>query len=308
MKKKIISSVLLATMVFSTASAFAADKELPVTTISAPAADEVIVGAVQITVDKEKVDLEKLNLTQYMYTENENTLVPLRAVAEKMGYSVAWDEADEAVTVSDDEWKVVLNIGADSYYGVTKIKDAVGMTGPQSYGAAPRLIEDTTFVPAKMFELMGYTFSAVGQYASFTKAGADDSDAAQIPNPLVSYDSIDDAAKVLGFKPNTPSYIPAGFNCEDISTIGNELLQVIYTDKDGSRISYRTAKGDEDISGDYTTYSVNKEVNVNGMAVVLHGNDKIAGATWTNNGFSYAVLTDKEVDEADMIKFVSEIK
>ena len=166
MKKKIISSVLLTAMAFGAVSAFA--EELPMVT---SAADEVIVGVPQITVDGEKLDLSKLNLSQYMYTEKENTLVPLRAVAEKMGYKVEWDNTDKAVTVSDDDWQVVLNIGVDSYYGVTKIKDAVGMTGPQSYGAAPELIEDTTFVPAKMFELMNYKYSQTENLVCFSRNG-----------------------------------------------------------------------------------------------------------------------------------------
>ena len=304
MKKKIISSVLLTAMAFGAASAFA--EELPMVT---SASDEVIVGVPQITVDGEKLDLSKLNLSQYMYTEKENTLVPLRAVAEKMGYKVEWDNTDKAVTVSDDDWQVVLNIGVDSYYGVTKIKDAVGMTAPQSYGAAPKLIDDTTFVPAKMFELMGYEFSALGQYASFTKAGASDDNAVQIPNPLVSYDSIEAAAKVLGFTPNTPSYIPEGFEADDISVIGNELLQIIYTDKNGSRISYRTAKGTEDISGDYTAYDIIETVKINDCDVILKGNNNLYyNASWIENDNAYSVTSSSGLEKETMTDIAEYVK
>ena len=320
MKKKLISCALIAAMALSTAPAFAADTEVVTedtpmlisaeVTENTPevTASETLIGAPEISVDGAKIDLSKLNLSQYMYTENGQTMVPLRIVAETMGYTVGWSAKDNAVTISNDEWQVVLNIGVDSYYGVTKIKDAVGMTAPQTYGVAPQLIENTTFVPAKMFELMGYDFSIYGAFASFTKAGVTDGDSVQIPNPLISYDSIDAAAKVLGFKPNTPSYVPAGFSQEDISVIAGEIAQVTYTDKDGNNISYRVAKGSEDISGDYNKYSINKEVKVNGATVALHGNDKIVSAVWTNDGYTYAVFMDKGIDEADMINFVAGIK
>ncbi len=331
MKKKLISLTLIAAMALSTAPAFAAETAPATEDTAMPASDElmyafdtdntlvtedtpmlisdeVLVGAPEISVDGTNLDLTTLNLSQYMYTENGQTMVPLRIIAEKMGYTVGWSAKDNAVTISNDEWQVVLNIGVDSYYGVTKIQDAVGMTAPQTYGAAPKLIENTTFVPAKMFELMGYDFSIYGAFASFTKAGTTDSDSVQIPNPLVSYDSIEKAAKVLGFNPNTPSYVPAGFSQEDISVIAGEIAQVTYTDKDGNNISYRVAKGSEDISGDYNVYSINKEVQVNGAKVTLHGNDKISSAVWTNDGYTYAVFMDKGIDEADMINFVAGIK
>lgn len=109
-----------------------------------------------------------------------NTMVPLRAVAEKMGYTVDWDGEKQAVTVGNDTWEIVLHIGLDSYVGVTKIKDAVGMTAPQSYGTAPKIIEDTTFVPAKMFELMGYQYSTIGQFVNFE----DMRNPVQIPSPF----------------------------------------------------------------------------------------------------------------------------
>lgn len=309
MKKKIISSVLLATMVIGTTSALAAEADLPMVIAPAPAADEVIVGVPQITVDGETVDLSKLNLSQYMYTEDENTLVPLRAVAEKMGYIVDWNDADQTVTVSSDEWEVVLTIGIDSYFGVTKIKDADGMTAPQSYGAAPKLIEDTTYVPAKMFELMGYKCNVIGQFADFLKVNSAVDETEQIPNPFVSYESIEDAKAVLDYIPAVPSYIPEGYVLDDISVMDNEMLQLICTDKNGSRILYRTAKGSEDISGDYNSYKNIETVKVNGCDVVLKGNDNLYhNASWADNDYSFSVSGDNGIEKEIMVKVVEGVK
>ncbi|GEM_PF-355679 len=307
MKKKFVSSVLLAAMVFGSSSAFAADTDLPVLISSAPSAEETIVGVPQISVDGNAVDLSKLNVSQYMYTENDNTLVPLRAVAEKMGYKVDWNEADNSVSVNNDEWEVVLEIGVDSYFGVTKIKDAVGMTAPQTYGTAPKIIDDTTYVPAKMFELMGYDFSSVGQYASFTKAGANDNNAVQIPNPLVEYKTVDEAKNTLSFDAPVPTFVPDGYKIDYVGTIAGETLQIFY--KNGkNEIVFRAAKGSDDISGDYNVYKNTKTVSVNGTDAKYRENGETSGAVWTKDGLTFSVYADTVISEKDASDIIASVK
>lgn len=307
MKKKIVSSVLLAAMVFGSSSAFAADTDLPVLISSAPSAEETIVGVPQISVDGNAVDLSKLNVSQYMYTENDNTLVPLRAVAEKMGYKVDWNEADNSVSVNNDEWEVVLEIGVDSYFGVTKIKDAVGMTAPQTYGTAPKIIDDTTYVPAKMFELMGYDFSSVGQYASFTKAGANDNNAVQIPNPLVEYKTVDEAKNTLSFDAPVPTFVPDGYKIDYVGTIAGETLQIFY--KNGkNEIVFRAAKGSDDISGDCNVYKNTKTVSVNGTDAKYRENGETSGAVWTKDGLTFSVYADTVISEKDASDIIASVK
>ena len=109
------------------------------------------------------------------------------------------------------------------------------MTAPQTYGAAPKIIDDTTYVPAKMFEPAVYNFSAVGQYASFTKAGADDNNAVQIPNPLVEYKSVDEAKSKLSFTAPTPSYVPDGYSISYVGTIAGDTLRIFY--RNGEKIN-----------------------------------------------------------------------
>lgn len=308
MKKKFVSSVLLAAMVFGSSSAFAADTDLPVLISSAPSAEETIVGVPQISVDGNAVDLSKLNVSQYMYTENDNTLVPLRAVAEKTGYKVDWNEADNSVSVNNDEWEVVLEIGVDSYFGVTKIKDAVGMTAPQTYGTAPKIIDDTTYVPAKMFELMGYDFSSVGQYASFTKAGANDNNAVQIPNPLVEYKTVDEAKNTLSFDAPVPTFVPDGYKIDYVGTIAGETLQIFY--KNGkNEIVFRTEKSEsDDISGVYETYERVENADINGITAVLKGSgEKINIAVFKNGASAYSVYSPDGLVKDEIIKIIGSI-
>lgn len=319
MKKNIITSIILAAMVIGTSSAFAADTE-PIVIAPAPVAenepmviapaptaeDEPLIGVPQITVDGEKVDLSKTGLSQYIFAENGSTMVPLRAVAEKMGYAVAWDGEKQAVTVGNDTWEIVLNIGRDSYVGVTKRKDGLGMSAPQSYGTAPQIIEDTTFVPAKMFELMGYQYSTVGQFVSFEKT--DTNNGLQIPNPFVSYENVDKAKKALNFEPSFPAYIPEEFILDDISVMGNDLLQLIYRDKDNDRLLFRTAKGNEDISGDYNTYANVETINMNNYEITMQGNDNLYHkACWTNSHEVFSVCSDSGIEKEIMIDIAESV-
>lgn len=92
--------------------------------------------------------------------ENGVKMVPVRAVAEALGLQVSYAEegADRNVTVESDTFAVHMTAGVDSIYGVTTIPDAVGMTAPQSYGAAPYIeTPGTTWAPAEMFTMLGAT-------------------------------------------------------------------------------------------------------------------------------------------------------
>ena len=76
------------------------------------------------------------------------TSVPLRAVAEALGFTVTWN-GDGTVTVDSGEMHSVITIGEDRYQAVTSIEGAVGATGPLQLGAPPYVIHGTTYVPLK---------------------------------------------------------------------------------------------------------------------------------------------------------------
>ncbi|MGI6030656.1 MAG: stalk domain-containing protein [Eubacteriales bacterium] len=102
-------------------------------------------------------------LQQAWREENQVPMVPVRAVAEALGLDVGFEVQDgkALITVENEEFSVHVTPGVENgIYGVTKIPDAVGMTGPQDYGAAP-YIEDpgVTWVPAEMFEMLDVTIT-----------------------------------------------------------------------------------------------------------------------------------------------------
>lgn len=67
-------------------------------------------------------------------------MVPLRAIAESLGHTVAWDNDLRRVTINND---VSFTIGTDSY-----------MNGENTLelGAAPEILQDRTFVPLSFFQ------------------------------------------------------------------------------------------------------------------------------------------------------------
>ncbi len=78
-----------------------------------------------------------------MITDGETTLVPLRAVSEKLGYTVTWNGAERSVVVGD--LKVVLN-------DVNVTTQTARSTNQLE--KAPVLVNELTYVPVSFFELL----------------------------------------------------------------------------------------------------------------------------------------------------------
>ena len=75
------------------------------------------------------------------YTNDQDTvMVPLRAIAEALGYEVTWHNDTRSVTLGED---ITLTIGEDGYVR--------GDDTPLSLGTAPELKGDRTFVPLSFF-------------------------------------------------------------------------------------------------------------------------------------------------------------
>lgn len=74
-------------------------------------------------------------------SENNVVMVPLRALAEGLGYTVYWDETLSEIRLGK---AIALKIGQDSYL--------VGRMAPIALGAVPVIKDDLTFVPISFFE------------------------------------------------------------------------------------------------------------------------------------------------------------
>jgi len=71
-------------------------------------------------------------------------MVPLRAVAEALGYSVTWDAGARGIR---------LGVAINAWIGNTEVN--VARMAPQTISAAPALVDGTTFVPLDFFRVIG---------------------------------------------------------------------------------------------------------------------------------------------------------
>lgn len=91
--------------------------------------------------------------------ENGVALIPVRAVAEALGCTVTWNEADKSVTLNNGTRQMTLVLGEDLYVSEAAPETGlIGMTAPSNLGAAPVLdASGTTWAPAELFTvLVGY--------------------------------------------------------------------------------------------------------------------------------------------------------
>ena len=81
-----------------------------------------------------------------------NTMVPLRGIAEALGYAVQWNSELKAVEISNNDVKVDFNTGINSY-SITKNKDLKAGT-PISLATAPVIKDGSTYVPLELFRML----------------------------------------------------------------------------------------------------------------------------------------------------------
>lgn len=120
---------------------------------------------------------------------------------------------------------------------------------------------------------------------------------AQIPNPYVDYETLEEACEAAGVSLRLPDSIE-GYERIDYQAIDGQMVNVIYTAADGSMLLIRKAKGSEDISGDYNEYEHNSEQTINDIDVQVRGNgDTLSAAVWYDNGEAYSMTVDRPMEK-----------
>lgn len=234
-------------------------------------------------------------------------MVPLRAVAEKLGFAVAWDNG--TVTVTGTQRYVELTIGVDQYFAAPTQE---GMAGASlfSLGCAPTLINDATYVPVGLFDaLLGCKEGTVKLEGDTVKISDEAGfvDAVQIPSPFTDHATLAEAAKAVGFELAAPEKV-GGDSRRDIETMSGKMIQVFYGD-DEKKVCIRKEAGSGDISGDYNQYAQAKTVEINGTDVTMKGeNGLIMVAIWEDGGYTYAVTSHEGMGAAAMAALVRSVK
>lgn len=135
------------------------------------------------------------------------------------------------------------------------------------------------------------------------------STAAELPNPIVSYDTLEKAVEALGFSVRTPQWMPDGYTQSRIEVIGGTMLQLAYSKSEDDTITYRVAKGEEDISGDYNEYANEATIEAAGITVTARGDQEemLSVATWQADGLTYSLGFDKPITAEEIKKIVESL-
>ncbi|HEX2939201.1 MAG TPA: hypothetical protein VHO66_09850, partial [Ruminiclostridium sp.] len=123
-----------------------------------------------------------------------------------------------------------------------------------------------------------------------------------------SYKTLDEARKAVGFSFAVPTSLPANYQMKDIIVISNDLAEIFYK-KDDKKILYRTAKGNADISGNYTVYEEVKTAMVGNTKVTVKGNGGLVNlATWAKDGISFSLNFDEAYDLKSVSSIIESVK
>lgn len=129
----------------------------------------------------------------------------------------------------------------------------------------------------------------------------------EVSNPFVEVSNIKEAESLVGFTITVPDKV-LDYKDKRISVIENEMIDITYTKKK-SKLTIRKGIGTVDISGDYNNYSDIKENIIDGVTVTTRGNDNlIFNATWNNDNYTYAIVSNTGIDSGDIVNLVKEIK
>lgn len=290
--KKLIVFTLCAALSLSTA-AFAAE---PVDIAASP---EELQPGYTLRIDGKDTDVRAC------------VMVPLRAVAEKLGFTVTWDGGN-AVLLEDGDTHSTVTIGEDRYQVTTSSPDLVGMSAPFSLGVPPYAVDGVTYVPLGLFDaLLGSRQGAVtmedGVICLETNP-LNRGSQVQIPNPFVEYETLGQAARAAGFELTAPDTVN-GSDSRVYQAIEGDLLEVIYRRGEDEAARVRKARGGEDISGDYNVYDQVSAVDVDGLSVTMKGeNNLVKLAIWTGGGYTYAVSVAGGISTSSMTALVSAIQ
>lgn len=234
-------------------------------------------------------------------------LVPLRETAEQLGFKVSYNKG--TILVDDGIMHTNLTIGENTYQVVTSNPDLVGMSAPFSLSSAPVMTNGKTYVPIELFvPLTGNDSSIIktdGSTISISKKADTKNEDVQIPNPLTEHETLADLAKTVGFDVTLPT-LDKAYKETAFIDISGTIADVRFAD-DEDTITFRKAKGSDDISGDNKTYKENKTIAVKDVSVSVKGNDGINTATWQKDGFTYSFSSDKAMTQDALVKAIENL-
>lgn len=284
LKQKFLSLALCAAVIGSCVGAAAAAEAHPDTTSGIC----IRVNTYTVTVNGKPVGWQPVQKAG-------RVMVPLKAVGTALGFTVTWDETAHAAKIVGSGYALLVYPGTDSYVR-TADKEIPSATAPQSYGAACEIKSGVMYVPVRVFELLGAAVTLKNHQVDVSMATT------QIPNPVVEYPTVADAAKAVKFAVKQPAALK---DIARVSVIGSALLQIDY--KGG--ICYREAMKDQgsDISGDSNVYD-SKTVTAGKLPVTLKSDKSgVRLALWDDGVNSFSLSWETAVTQDAALAAVASV-
>ena len=133
----------------------------------------------------------------------------------------------------------------------------------------------------------------------------DDAPMLGMPNPIKDFNTIEEAQKSLSFDTKVPKNVPEKYKAVAFETISDKILQIVYSDGK-NEVTYRTAQGTEDITGDYNKYAYVKKLKINGADVTIKGNGtKVYNVLCTKNDVIYSVFARQGISLSEIKTFLN---
>ena len=248
-------------------------------------------------IDKENQDLDQNNNNyndgnDYLKEENDKRLKT--GQEEKDKNNVQWNsslEVQKSQTSQNNNDKPIENSNISSK---TKIEEDINNKENKIPTSTEQKIKDGDIKQNRMLE--NNTDNSVLSASVPTEKDL---------NYTQEYKTLEEAEKALNLTINPLKILPEGFKMENISVIGNEIIQINYNDGN-SNITFRAGKIIDNISGDYNGYQVKDTIRVNGINVNLEGNKskEYNSAVWEMDGMSYSISAENGMDEKTILDMI----
>ena len=153
-----------------------------------------------------------------------------------------------------------------------------------------------------------FVLMCMAVFMSLTACQNKEPETVQIPNPFTEYKTIEEAEKAAGFSLALPAEWMNELKEPTIRVSNDGLLELIFQ-LDDEEIRIRKAKTHEDISGDYTKYAVEKQVDLASLSITLKGDaDLIHTAIWQDGEYSYAISSQKGMKEDAILSLIQKMQ
>ena len=113
----------------------------------------------------------------------------------------------------------------------------------------------------------------------------------QVTWNMQQFDSIGELADSLSYPLLLPAWLPEGYALESVRCLQGELAEVVWQYGEQS-LTYRMAPGEQDVSGDFTSYGWEETITAGPYTVTCKGEDGLVLlAVWSDGTYSFSLHT-----------------